>query len=186
MKLKWLLWLGGGGAVLYFLTRTVMDLTDRAQWAKFLFDEITSAVPNLSVRTRLMMVAHAAYESGWGQKSSAMKAGTNNLWNITAGPAWKGPTSAGGDTDGAGKPIVQQWRVYPSYRAAIQDYWSFLGPDQNGGRYVKARAALEDGDLQGFARELYSAGYFTLSPGAYASALAGVYGSVSDLLDVIA
>lgn len=186
-KIPWWVWLGGGvAAFALFAGKTVVDLKNKAQWVKYTFDQVSAALPQLSVKSRLMIVAHAAYESGYGQLSSAMKKGSNNLFNLTAGPAWGGPTVPGGDTNAAGQPITQQWRVYPDYRASILDYWDFLGPNQNRGRYVAARAALQAGDIAGFAQALYKAGYYELNPSTYTTQLSGTFNAVSKLLTVTA
>lgn len=184
------LWVGAGGflffGLLAFLGRTVyVDLKNKAEWAKFVFAEVTALLPQLSVKSRAMIVAHAALESGWGQ-SRSMNKGTNNLFNITAGSQWKGAkiVDVGGDTDAAGKSITQTWRVYPSYRDAIRDYWDFLGPNQNGGRYLPARQALEASDVGGFVQKLYAARYFELAPDKYLALYSGVVDSVAKRLEV--
>lgn len=181
----WAWILGGLGAVALLVSKGV-DLKNKIQWVRYVFDEVTSVLPTLSVKARMLIVAHAAFESGYGQLSSAMKKGSNNLFNLTAGSSWLGPTVAGGDSNAAGQPITQQWRVYPTYRASILDYWNFLGPNQNRGRYVAARNALQLGDVTQFAQQLYLAGYYELSPTLYASRLDGTFSAVSKLLTVTA
>lgn len=137
----------------------------------------------LSTLTKLIIVAHGAFESGWG-KGTGAKLGFN-YFNITAGPAWKGPVVQGPDTeyDKAGnvKNITQQFRKYGSDLEAVQDYLSFLST-QNGGRYLTAYAALMRGDVDEFLGELYKAGYFTLPVDQYKKSMAGVIDSVKRLL----
>lgn len=141
------------------------------------------AAPKLSTAAKVLIVAHAAFESDWG-KGTAAKLGFN-YFNITAGPAWKGEVIKGPDTeyDKAGnvKNITQQFRKYPSDRAAIEDYLSFLSK-QNGGRYSKAYTALLAGKLEDFVRELSIAGYFTLPLAQYQERMAKVNEIVIKLL----
>jgi len=180
------------------VVRTLLGVTDSAKWAASLYGVISRELPQLSPKARVLMVAHAAYESGWGQKAAAAR-GSNNIWNLTAGSAWTGQIDFQPDADlsynvsecsrlgrpvttqSNGKPacrIDQRWRKYPSVNEAVRDYWSFLGPQQNGGRYIKARAALEAGDTVGFARELAAVGYYTLPSAEYAKKLGEVVESV--------
>lgn len=181
-----------------------MGLTN-LQWARLVYMGAGEAIPGLSIAGRILLVSHAAYESGWGRQATAARV-ANNIFNITAGPAWSGDTFRQKDADweyykGTGTPptaatpwsqdsagrwrrrIDQVWRKYATYRDALVDYWGFLGPGQNRGRYVFARAALEAGNPVLFANELYKAGYFTLPPTTYASAVASIFSTVSTMLD---
>ena len=181
---------------------TLLGVTDQAVWATKLYLVIKDELPQTTPEGRILMVGHAAYESGWGQKAAAAK-GTNNLWNITAGSAWKGRTylHVNGDLSTkvtecarlgrpmdqmvAGQPacrIDQAWRAYATVNEAIRDYWAFLGPDQNGGRYYAARQALERGDAVDFAKKLYAAGYYTLSPDTYSAQMLAMVDSVKKRL----
>lgn len=122
-----------------------------------------------------LILAHAAYESGWGRTRQAMRA--RNHFNISAGASWRGPTIEGGDTEyrpGSSTParIVQQWRVYASDREAIGDYLTLLGAR----RYRPAREALWAGDAEAFVRALGPdrahesppvGGYYTLPTAEY-------------------
>lgn len=99
----------------------------------------------VTAKTKLLVTAHAAYESGWGVASAAVKG--NNYWNLTAGSSWHGPVVAGADTEfTAGAPtakkIVQRFRSYASATAAVQDYFSFLAFP----RYKDALSKLLAGD----------------------------------------
>lgn len=185
------------------------SLMDKAQWAKLIYDTAGAAIPGISAAGRVLLVAHAAYESGWGQVATAARL-ANNIFNITAGSAWKGtklveknadweyplgaattapqpppPATTPWQKDAKGRwrrRIDQVWRKYPDYRAAILDYWDFLGPNQNGGRYVAARNALQAGNAAVFASELSKARYFTLPPAQYASEVGAVMSTVSRFL----
>lgn len=159
-------------------------VTARVRWLRDLWAALGTELPQLSTEARVLALAHATMESGWGVTRQAREA--YNVWNLTAGSAWRGPTMAGGDTEydaqGNVRPITQAWRVYGSMGAAVRDYWAFLGPTANRGRYVAARAALERGDAVAFAQELYRAGYYTLPPARYAEQLGAVVRSVSAAL----
>jgi hypothetical protein len=129
------------------------------------------------------ILAHAAYESGWGRTRQAMRA--RNHFNISAGASWRGPTIEGGDTEyrpGSSTParIVQQWRVYASDREALGDYLTLLGAR----RYRPAREALWVGDAESFVRLLGPdrapavGGYYTLPTAEYLA------GFVAELAEV--
>jgi len=187
----------------------VKSVTDRAKWAKKVFDDVSAVLPGLDVKSRLLIVAHAAYETGWGGNSPARLA--NNIFNLTAESAWKGDVYRQANADVSyqpdvckrlGRPMTRQkngklgcridqvWRKYPNYRAAIRDYWEFIGPNQNRGRYAPARAALERGDVAGFVRALAfpadgSHGYFDPAiADEYASTLSAVFNTVCKYLGV--
>lgn len=165
----------------------VLVLSAKARWVRDMYDAIAAELPQLSPSSRLLVLAHAAYESGWGTAKAARRG--HNVFNITAGSAWTGPAwdDVGGDTeyDAAGNVtrITQRWRIYGSLREAVADYWRFLGPNANRGRYVNARAALERGDLSDFGVKLYAAGYFTLPPQKYVTQLAAVFELAKVVLD---
>lgn len=188
-----------------YVLNTLSDvIAQKPVWAKRLYDVISSELPQLPVRSRLIMVAHAAYESGWGARPSTEL--TNNLYNVTAGSWWLGknfPTYrqvngdlsyAKADCDRQGRPMTVQpngklackvdqiWRKYATVNDCIKDYWDFLGPNQNGGRYASARAALEAGDIATFGQRLYAAGYFTLPPDEYIKTLTSVVNTVSNFV----
>lgn len=131
---------------------------------------------HLDVQPALLATAMGVYESGYG--TSAGFCNANNVFNISSGHAWKGPTwfqaNADDEYDKAGnkKRISQKWRLYASLDSAVDDYISFLSK-QNGGRYKKAYAALLRSDSYEFVQELYAAGYFTLAPEKYYAGVSG-------------
>ena len=178
--------IAAGAVLLAGAGKAVVSWASRSDFALAL--ELSSArvLPSLSKSARALLVAHGAFESGFGNGRAA-RAGFN-VFNLTAGSAWQGAkwTDVGGDTeyDAAGNvtTITQVWRAYGSLDEAVADYWSFLGPSQNRGRYVTARAALERGDLQAFCSELYRAGYFTLPVASYAQRLNSVLLQVKGFL----
>jgi len=222
LSLRAKLIIGGGafaaiiGLALAFWKRkeiatVTMNLLDKAQWAKFVYDTAGANIPGLSTAGQLLLTAHAAYESGWGQVATAAKL-ANNIFNVTAGSVWlkankptliqkdadweyyKGAVTPGQlpppaktpwQQDKAGKwrrRIDQTWRKYADIRASILDYWDFLGPNQNNGRYLTARNALQVGNVPLFASELYKAGYFTLPPATYTSEISAIVSTVSKFL----
>ena len=145
-------------------------------------------------RSRWLVCAHAAYESGWGTSFAFRHA--LNPFNITAGPYWHGGTvvQANGDTEYTpdGKyvgRITQTWRMYPTVDAALEDYWSLLGWP----RYLPARDALERGDVEIFAHFLGPTagkdwrgnplgGFYTLPEKAYAAGLGQAFQRVTAVL----
>lgn len=176
-----------GSSVMNFGTQFLTAITDGPTFAKKVWDELSARFPDMSTVTKLIIIAHGAYESGWGQKAAIKQGAANNIFNITAGSVpsttyWDGQRLTVKNADrryaakGAAQPdaswlwdanfgqwyqlIDQVWRVYPDYGTALQDYYDFLGPSQNGGRYVTARAALDAGDVTGFATELGLHGYY--------------------------
>lgn len=78
------------------------------------------------------------------------------------------PVFQSGDTDGAGKPIVQNFRVYPDDEAGYRDFWhQLMHPN------VLA-AASENSGTKAVALQ-YANGYFEADPGVYGTRLAQVY-----------
>ena len=127
--------------------------TTKETFARDWFEAISRAAPHTSVATRVLVVAHAAYESGWGKGFASQKG--FNPWNLTAGTTdkpnpmsiWSGAVIIGGDTEynpgqtGA-KKIQQRFRKYLSMEEAVVDYFKFL----SSARYMDAKAALMAGD----------------------------------------
>lgn len=161
---------------------TLANVTDKVQWAKKLFAVVKQELPNIPDVSKLLIVAQAASESGWGRGRAAVAG--NNFWNMTAGSAWRGDkwTDVGGDVDAAGNKITQVWRKYPSVNAAVRDYWAFIGPTQNGGRYAKAQQALLAGDLPGFVYALHDGGYFEADPAVYTATMTAVINTVRNFV----
>lgn len=181
---------------------TLRDVKDQVLLVKGLYSAIDAELPDLPAKSKVIMVAHALHESGWNKGRAAINA--NNWWNITAGPAWKGETflAVDGDRsyaasdctrlkrpmsfkDDKGRAyckIDQLWRKYPTLNDAVRDYWDFLGPGQNRGRYLEARNALEAGDVTAFARELKKAGYYTADQTEYTQAINNLIYSVNKRL----
>jgi flagellum-specific peptidoglycan hydrolase FlgJ len=144
--------------------------------------EIFTTLPFLSGTATNLVLAHLALESGYGAARAAQRG--HNLGNITAGAYWLGPkwVDRKGDTDKHGVGIDQTWRIYDSVHEFLADYWRFLGPVANGGRYVEARNELERGHGDPFARLLGKAGYYELDPDEYTRRLLSVLGTVTRIL----
>jgi len=109
-----------------------------------------------------IVAAHAALESGWGQRPLRQgTTDTNNLFGIKAGAKWQGEvanaltTEYAGDS-GAALKKTERFRSYPDQASAFRDYAQVLIDNP---RY---RAALNTGsDAQAFAQGLARGGYAT-------------------------
>lgn len=139
-----------------------------APWAR-------QAADRLGVASELVQ-AHAALESGWGQRPlrTADGSSSHNLFGIKAGANWNGATGDSTTTEyvnGAALKTRERFRAYPDAASAFEDYARVLTDNP---RY---RAALNTGsDAQAFAQGLARGGYAT-DP-AYASKLARIAGSL--------
>ena len=139
-------------------------LNSIAPWAN-------AAAARLGVAPELVQ-AHAALESGWGQRplTTPDGASSHNLFGIKAGAHWDGASSESSTTEyvaGAAVSTRERFRAYPDAASAFQDYTRMLLENP---RY---RAALNTGsDAQAFADGLARGGYAT-DP-AYAAKLAQV------------
>lgn len=124
-----------------------------------------------------IVAAHAALESGWGQRPVRTASGddSNNLFGIKAGGQWQGDVAASLTTEyehGAAVKRVERFRSYPDQAAAFRDYADMLTDNP---RY---QAALNSGtDARAFARGLAAGGYAT-DP-SYADKLAGLAARIS-------
>lgn len=139
-----------------------------APWAR-------QAAQQLGVAPELVQ-AHAALESGWGQRPLRAPGGASsyNLFGIKAGPRWNGATGDSTTTEyvnGAALTTRERFRAYPDAASAFQDYARVLLDNP---RY---RGALNTGnDAQAFAQGLARGGYAT-DPD-YASKLARIAGKL--------
>ena len=122
------------------------------------------------------ILAHAALESGWGQREirGADGEASHNLFGIKAGASWDGASVLTLTTEyrqGVPMKLQQSFRAYDDYSAGFTDYANLLKS-----RYS---AALSGGDLTGdvFAQGLAAGGYAT-DP-AYAGKLKSVIASVA-------
>jgi len=144
-----------------------------APWAR-------QAAAQLGVAPELVQ-AHAALESGWGQRPLRVEGGasSHNLFGIKAGPRWNGATGDSTTTEyvnGAALTTRERFRAYPDAASAFQDYARVLLDNP---RY---RGALNTGnDAQAFAQGLARGGYAT-DPD-YASKLARIAGKLQGITD---
>ena len=119
-----------------------------------------------------ILTAHAALESGWGQRPlrHADGASTHNLFGLKAGGTWSGEVANAATTeyeDGVAQARSERFRSYPDTASAFRDFTSLL---VNNPRY---RGALNAGnDINAYAQGLVRGGYAT-DP-AYAGKLARV------------
>lgn len=121
------------------------------------------------------ILAHAALESGWGERELGAAAGraSHNLFGIKAGASWSGEGVDSLTTeyrDGLPLRLQQRFRAYPGYTEAFMDYAALLKARYGG-------ALQAGGDARAFARGLADGGYAT-DP-AYADKLLGVIASVA-------
>lgn len=103
-----------------------------------------------------VLLAQAALESGWGKSTLASK--YNNLFGVKAGSNWSGETVSLNTKEiinGSSQNVTAKFRVYPSWRASIQDRCNLL---KSLSRYKLALNA-QTADEQ--ARLLQAAGYAT-------------------------
>lgn len=122
------------------------------------------------------ILAHAALESGWGQREirGANGEASHNLFGIKAGARWDGASVRTLTTEyrqGVPMKLQQDFRAYDDYSAGFTDYANLLKS-----RYGAALAATDSsGEI--FAKGLAAGGYAT-DP-AYAGKLKSVIASVA-------
>jgi flagellar protein FlgJ len=139
-----------------------------APWAK-------EAADQLGVAPELVQ-AHAALESGWGQRPirAGDGASSHNLFGIKAGGKWDGAVAESATTEYVGGAAVktrERFRSYPDGASAFRDYARMLLDNP---RY---KGAIGTGnDAHAFAQGLAKGGYAT-DP-AYASKLARLAGKL--------
>lgn len=148
---------------------------DTKQFVAGLLPAAQSAATQLGVSPAIL-VAHAALESGWGQRPLLNADGSNshNLFGIKAGTDWHGATTRVLTTEvqgGVAQKQMATFRSYHSYQEAFADYARLL---QSTPRYQQV---LNQGDsMQDFAQGLQRGGYAT-DPG-YANKLMDVMSSL--------
>lgn len=142
-----------------------------APWAK-------EAADRLGVAPELVS-AHAALESGWGQRPlrNADGSSSHNLFGIKAGSSWHGDVAESATTEyvgGAALKTSARFRAYPDQAAAFRDYAQMLIDNP------RFRGALNAGsDAHAFASALAKGGYAT-DP-AYAAKLSRLAGKLQGL-----
>jgi peptidoglycan hydrolase FlgJ len=142
-----------------------------APWAR-------EAADKLGVAPELVS-AHAALESGWGQRPLRKGDGSSshNLFGIKAGAAWDGDVAEARTTEYVGGAAVKtsaRFRAYPDQASAFRDYAQMLIDNP------RFRGALGSGsDAQAFAGALAKGGYAT-DP-SYAAKLARLAGRLQGI-----
>ncbi|MCH8179137.1 MAG: glucosaminidase domain-containing protein [Proteobacteria bacterium] len=132
---------------------------ERQQFVNAVSPLAEQAAAQLGVAPELL-VAHAALESGWGQRPLRQADGrdTHNLFGIKAGSRWQGDSAQALTTEYAqGQPALQteRFRSYPDAASAFQDYAQLL-------RSPRYQGALGvGGDARAFAQGLVRGGYAT-------------------------
>jgi flagellar protein FlgJ len=117
-----------------------------------------------------LVSAHAALESGWGQRPlrNGNGASSHNLFGMKAGSSWNGDVAEAATTEyvqGAALKTSARFRSYPDQASAFRDYAQMLIDNP------RFRGALGTGnDAHAFAQGLARGGYAT-DP-AYAAKLA--------------
>jgi flagellar protein FlgJ len=139
-----------------------------APWAK-------EAAGKLGVAPELVS-AHAALESGWGQRplKNGDGSSSNNLFGIKAGSGWHGGVAESATTEyvgGAALKTSAKFRSYPDQASAFRDYAQMLIDNP------RFKGALNAGsDAHAFANALAKGGYAT-DP-AYAAKLSRLAGKL--------
>jgi flagellar protein FlgJ len=131
-----------------------------------------------------LVTAHAALESGWGQRPVRAESGaeTYNLFGIKTGSSWSGAVAQALTTefdDGVAVRRTERFRSYGDVSAAFADYAQLL---MNSPRFQSALNV--GGDAAAFARALASGGYAT-DP-AYAHKIESVVRQVRELSEASA
>lgn len=126
-----------------------------------------------------LVAAHAALESGWGQRPipGANGASSHNLFGIKATGNWRGAVAETATTEYVGGAAVKtsaRFRAYPDPASAFRDYAQMLLDNP---RYKGAIGA--GNDASAFAQGLAKGGYAT-DP-AYAAKLARLAGKLQGI-----
>ena len=142
-----------------------------APWAR-------EAAAKLGVAPELV-AAHAALESGWGQRPipSPQGGSSHNLFGIKASGNWSGAVAETATTEYVGGAAVKtnaRFRAYPDAASAFRDYAQMLLDNP---RYKGAIGA--GNDAHAFAQGLAKGGYAT-DP-AYAAKLARLAGKLQGI-----
>lgn len=190
MKLQNVL-LGGGALLLLLGARGAQGATipgggaDAAEAARRAFvAELDAAIRRVaggySRAARVMILAQAAFESGWGK--TRMYRAAFNPFNIIRSSSDPGQVIVGGDQeckpDGTCRPITQRFAKYTNLDEAVGAYLRLLGAP----RYRDALTKLERGDVEGFITTLYAGGYFTLPVQKYLASFKDMIRSVEKRL----
>lgn len=190
MKLRNVL-LGGGALLLLFGARSARaapsspsaggaDEAARRAFVAELDAAIRRVAPGYARAARIMVIAQAAFESGWG-KTRMYREGFNPF-NVIRSSSDPGQVIVSGDQeckpDGTCRPITQRFAKYGSLDEAVGAYLRLLGAL----RYKDALVKLERADVEGFIVTLYAGGYFTLPVQKYLASFKDMIRSVEKRL----
>lgn len=133
--------------------------TSRQAFVESLLPHARKAAEKLGVAPELI-VAHAALETGWGQRLLKGQQGDQsfNLFGIKAGSRWNGGVAEARTTEfeaGIPQKRVEKFRAYSGYEQAFDDYAKLLSRD----RFAGVRNVGDDGVA--FASALQAGGYAT-------------------------
>lgn len=108
-----------------------------------------------------LVSAHAALESGWGQRPLMTQGGAsaNNLFGMKAGEGWDGAVAESATTEyvhGVAVRTSDRFRAYPDQASAFRDYAQLLLANP---RFHGALGARND--ARAFAEALAKSGYAT-------------------------
>lgn len=159
---------------------TETSATDRkSRFISAMLPHARKAEAETGVPARFIL-AHAALESGWGQREIATEDGaaSHNLFGIKA-TGWSGPSTEIQTTEyrqGLAMKVSQRFRAYADYGEGFTDYAKLLQR-----RYGAAVASGDDAEA--FASGLANGGYAT-DP-AYAEKIRQTIASVSARMDQV-
>jgi len=157
----------------------------RKEFAQAVMAALSRVIPNAPSATRILITAHAAFETGWGRTSGFVKG--NNLFNITRLPTDPAPIIMGPDSEcppgttdlSQCRKITQRFAAYPSIDASISHYLSFINRTKFGDAYSRLMAGRVD-----FVGPLGKGGYYTLPIPTYLSTIKSVFNQVTALIGV--
>lgn len=160
MKRAWLIY---GGLFVILAALLAKKIMTKKEWALKLKSTLAemSAAGELASMKPEALASLSAHETGWG--TGRIFGISNNLFSITQGSSWNGPTVLSGALDPSGAPY--KFRFYPTWRDSILDFVKIM----NYTRYAPARKAAASGDVAGFASALALAGYGDPNEKAYAA-----------------
>jgi len=146
-------------------------LQTASQFVSRVLPSITRAAASLGV-SPLGMLAQAALESGWGQRTARTADGTSshNMFGIKADENWGGARAGAGTVEFSGGVATQRhaaFRAYDSIEDSVSDFANLL---KGSPRYRNTLSA--GGNAQGYINSIGQAGYAT-DP-AYANKLSDV------------
>lgn len=131
--------------------------------SKLFIAKMTENAEKFSLKTGLPSefgIAHAAHESGWGQRIPVHADGRSsyNLFGIKANKEWTGGVVEANTTEfrnGVLQKSVEKFKSYPSYEEAFSDYANLLLSSPRYRKVLESRSSWE------FARSLQLSGYAT-------------------------